>query len=78
MRADSGDRRALTAGIAPRRGERLSGRKKMSAKGSYQRFILIMPESTTPGSQQFMRTPRAAAAGASERAWSVMSFLERA
>ena len=45
------------AGTAPLRGVRISGRKIMSAIGSNQRSILIIEESTTPGSAQLTRTP---------------------
>ena len=57
MREVSSLKSALRAGTAPLRGVRINGRKTMSAIGSNQRSILIIEESTTPGSAQFTRTP---------------------
>ena len=78
MRPERGESSARMAGTAPLYAVRINGLKKMSAKESYQRCMVIMPEFTMPGSQQFTRMPRLSAFRASSSAYPVMSFFERA
>lgn len=51
------DSKALTAASAPVAGEKQSGRKSRSVRGSNHFPILSIGESTTPGSQQFTLMP---------------------
>ena len=58
---DFGDVRALSAAIAPDAAGVIIGRKNMSANRSITGIpMLIIPESTTPGSAQFTLIPLSA------------------